>query len=332
MMSNLNFSDVKYKEKALKINYNNMNVCSYVDSVFILINGLDYECLSILCDKMYEEFSIYGNSYVTKIQCYEMTQNLYLNYELKEMIVNLFNKCIDSGMYLGTRMSSIYNSSSWINHSYYVGECCMNLALILGLDSNKARSYGMLHDYGRKKGFTFNHVIDGFEELTELGYCDSAVACLTHSFLNGGRCANNEKAVSGFYVDKDGNPRWVEGTNLDDITSFLDNYQYNDYDMILNIADLMATEKGIVSPYDRIVDIATRREIDPVNRAYFLASLTNTLIYILKRINLIAEDTEYIIANENTSLVQIETRFKQISDYFYTIYMQLSAEKKNVKI
>ena len=327
-MNKLNFSNDKYKEQALSIEYNNMNVCSYVDSVFILINGLDYESLSILCDKMCEEFSLYLN--IDKMQCYEMTQRLDLSYDLKEMIVNIFDKCIESGLLLGNKMVGKHNTSSWINHSYYVSKCCMELSEMLGLDSDKARSYGMLHDYGRKKDLTFNHVTYGFQELYNLGYTDSAVACLTHSFLNGGRCANNEKALPGFYVDKEGNPKWKDDTFFDDVTLFLENYQYNDYDMILNIADLMATSKGIVSPYDRILDIATRREIDPANRGYFLANLSNTLIDILKRIDLIDKNTLYVNANEELSL--IENRFKQVSSYFYVVYKQLAKEqKKNIR-
>ena len=71
----------------------------------------------------------------------------------------------------------------------------------------------------------------------------------------------------------------------------------------------MAVTKGVVSPYDRILDIATRREIDSVNRGYFLANLTNTLIDILKRMNLIDLNTSYIIASEGVTLEEIEERF-----------------------
>lgn len=323
-MSSLYFSDDRYKNYALSINHNNMNVCSYVDSVFVLINSLDYESLSILCDKIYEEFSKYLD--ITKMQCYEMTQNLRLDYELKEMIVNIFNGCIEEGLYLGTKMSGPYNASSWINHSYYVAKCSMELAESMGLDADKARSYGMLHDYGRKKGFTFKHVIDGFEELSNLGHTDSALACLTHSFLNGGRCANNEKAISGFYVDSDGNGKFSEDALLDDIALFLENYQYNDYDVVLNISDLMATEKGIVSPYERIQDIATRREIDPVNRGYFLANLTNTLIDILKRSDLV--EIEYVSAFEDLSM--IEYKFKEVSNYFYDVYNKNISKNRKI--
>lgn len=326
-MSNLYFSNNIYKKIALSISNNNMNIHSFTDSFFQLIHGLDYESLDILCDKICERFSIYENSYVRKDKSYEMTQNLHLSEELKEMIVDIAIECIQNDYYLGSKIVGNHNVVAWINHSYYVSECTRNLAWMLELDSEKARTYGLIHDYGRKNDASFNHVVDGFQELYDLGYKDEAVACLTHSFLNGERCANNEKALDGFYVDDYGNPRWVSGASVDDMTMFLENYEYSLYDTILNIADLMATSKGIASPYDRILDIATRRKIDFVNRGYFLSCLTNTLIDILKRIDLIDKDTEYIKASEGVSLSMIEEQLKKISDYFYVVYKQLSKER-----
>ena len=93
----------------------------------------------------------------------------------------------------------------------------------------------------------------------------------------------------------------------------------------------MAVTKGVVSPYDRILDIATRREIDSVNRGYFLANLTNTLIDILKRMNLIDLNTSYIIASEGVTLEEIEERFFQVSSYFYEVYEKMSKEQADKK-
>ena len=35
----------------------------------------------------------------------------------------------------------------------------------------------------------------------------------------------------------------------------------------------MATDRGIVSPRDRIIDIRDRKPADPINECYFLAEL-----------------------------------------------------------
>lgn len=69
---------------------------------------------------MYEEFSSCENSYITKEECYKITQNLDLDSEFKKIIVNIATECIRDGMFLGTKMVSIHNASAWINHSYYV--------------------------------------------------------------------------------------------------------------------------------------------------------------------------------------------------------------------
>ena len=53
------------------------------------------------------------------------------------------------------------------------------------------------------------------------------------------------------------------------------------YDLILNLGDLTATDKGVVTIYDRLKDIATRRELDPTNREFFLLKLINGMTYIL---------------------------------------------------
>lgn len=332
IMNKLYFSNEVYRKNALSISSNDMNVHNYNDAFFQLINGLDYESLSVLCDNIYDEFvSLLGNSNITKNDCYLMTQNLNLSVEFKEFIVEKAIECIKNGMYLGTKVVSNHNTSAWINHSYYVGECSSNLAWMLDLDSDVARTYGLMHDYGRKKEKGFNHVIYGYQELYDLDYKTESIACLTHSFLNGERCANNEKAIDGFYVDSYGNAKWMENSEFDDIKLFLDNYQYNDYDMILNVSDLMATEKGVLSPYDRICDIAKRREIDLTNRGYFLSEFTNTLINLLKRMDLIDKNTDYIKCGEDVELSYIEDRFKQISKYFYVIYIQLMKERNKKK-
>lgn len=329
-MEQFNFSNEYYKNIALNTKSNDMNVHGYVDAFFLLINGMDYESLSFLCDRIYDTYnSMYGEGLITKEQCYFFTQNMNLDKELKQFVYDIAETCLKEGLFLGTKMCGKFNTSAWLCHTYYVGECCASLANIIGINPDKARTYGLLHDYGRSKEHSFNHTLQGYEDLVTLGWKDEAIACLTHSFVNGGRCSNNEKAVPGFYVDDDGNPRWKVGTVKDDMTLFLENYQYNEYDKILNIADLMAVNKGIVSPYDRIQDIATRRELDPVNRGYFLADITNVFIDFLKNIGYIDKNISYIKATKDMTLSEIEANFKEISQLFYETYLEL--DKKNNK-
>ena len=83
---------------------------------------------------------------------------------------------------------------------------------------------------------------------------------ITKNTFKGGRCANCDPALNGFYIDENGNPNWIEGSIKDDVTEFLENYNYNDYDLIVCMSDLMATAKGITTPYERVNDIATRKK------------------------------------------------------------------------
>lgn len=331
-MNELNFSNYIYKCRALSLQttYNNVHLPS--DAFLLLINGIGYTDLSNLCNLMYENRDSFctPNISITSVSdCYNITQNVELSREDKNLILSLATECLYSGLRLGEKnMNHRRNTSSWIGHCVYVGEVCANLANILGLDDNVARTLGLLHDYGRKFSHSFNHVIKGYEALTELGWYDESLACLTHSFVNGGRCSNNEKAKEGFYVDEEGNPKWKEGTIKDDVTLFLQCYKYTDYDVILNMADLMATSYGIVSPYERIKDIATRRELDMINRGYFLADITNVYIDFLKRIDCIDENTNYIKATKDTTLEEIENRFKEVSEYFFETYNLLCNDNK----
>lgn len=198
-----------------------------------------------------------------------------------------------------------------------------------------AQIQGILHDYGRKITHSFEHVTRGYEKLVDEGWENEAVAALTHSFLNGGRCASNESAEEGFYVDEKGNPDWRPETEKDDITLFLENYKYSKYDDILNVADLMATSSGIVSPYDRIQDIATRRKLDPTNRGYFLAEFTNKLIEFLKESGAeIPENMQREIkATPDVSIVELNERFKIASEVFFNYYKEnISLDRTSSKV
>jgi len=218
------------------------------------------------------------------------------------------------------------NTSSWINHALNASIVAKNLAQTFNVNENNASTLALLHDYGRKFTHAFNHTLKGFEELSNIGWYNEALGCLTHSFLKGGRCSNNEPALEGFYVDDNGNPNY-SSIKKDDIALFLENYTFTDYDIILNITDLMTTDKGILPPHERIKDIASRRQIDPTNRGYFLAEFTNILIDIINKEN--NTNLNYIKATKNISLKEIENYFTKISEIFYNTYLNLNKKKEN---
>lgn len=331
----MKFSDDKYKKLALSIKTTDLNkIHSPEEAFFLLINGFEKHNLdNLLTYIMNYYLELNPELGLTLDNCYELTQNLNLNKSEKAIIYNLAKKCIKDGKTLGTHTNEEgFNTSSWLNHCINVSQACRELAIHSNLDYQIAETLGLIHDYGRKFDHRFNHTILGFEELAKLGWIDEAIACLTHSFLNGGRCSNNEPAVEGFYVDKNGDPKWKPNTDKDDFTLFLESYTYSPYDYILNIADLTATGKDIVPPHVRVADIATRRNIDPTNRAYFLCDLINTLIKLLNDSNNNTKNFQYIKATPDKSLEVIGKYFIEVSNEFYdTFFSHRNKKTKTTK-
>lgn len=332
----MTFSNIDYKNQALNLRRSE-KTHSPAEAFSLLIrcssdSNLKPTDLENLCKKLQEfySYSFENPEELTLEECFTLIQKADLPEEEKNIILNLAYECLANGTHLGnnTILDGKINTSSWISHSLFMGQLCGCLASALNLDVDKAVTYGLLHDFGRKYVHSFDHATIGFEKLCDLNWTDEAIGCLTHSFVDGGRCSNNEQAIDGFYVDENGNAKWQEGTEKDDITLFLENYEYDEYDMILNIADLMATDKGIVSPYERIADIATRRTIDPTNRAYFLTELTNMLINFLNKINCNDSNFKFIKATKDISLEEIDNYFKKVSDHFFNVYLQLEQNYK----
>ena len=329
----MKFSNEKTKEAALSIHsFDSTQIHSPSESFFLLIHGVKEKDLDIFLKYVLDSYlEISPELNLTLEDCYNITQNLSLNKTEKEIIYNLAIKCVKEKTTLGSNIIlNNINTSSWISHSINAAQVCKILAEKTNLDASCAETLGLLHDYGRKFSHSFDHTIIGFEELLKLGWTQEAIACLTHSFLNGGRCSNNEPAVEGFYVDKDGNPQWRENAPKDDFTLFLESYNYSPYDYLLNIADLTAIEKGIVPPHIRVADIATRRNIDPTNRSYFLCDLINTLIKLLNDCNSNTKDFQYIKATPDMSLETIGKYFIEVSNEFYTVFFDHPKKTKKV--
>lgn len=291
----------------------------------MLLKGTPQAVLENLLRRMEKAFPT-----LTQAECYALTQGHSIPgkidadddtfYRIRSMALD----CLRSGQLLGTPVSGCAITPPLIGHCLFVGEACRILAGVLGLDADRAMAIGTLHDYGRRADSTLGHVLRGFELLSDAGWMPESLGCLTHSFLGGGRCASNEMAEAGFYVDAAGNPCWEPDALRDHVTEFLSVYSYTDYDRILNLADLMATSYGIVSPAERIRDIATRRTIDPTNRGYFLAALTNCLREYAAGINGTENTLPVLYAAAGISLKEIEDAFQAASDLFWEAFCRVS--------
>lgn len=299
---------------------------SLPEAFMLLINGVEKENLNNLC----KELSKYYPD-LTEEECYELTQGKGKIFEnnssvVSSVIFNCANDCLSQGKHMGSNeiAGGKINTSSWISHSIYEAQVAGKLAQMMGLDKDKAMTLAILHDFGRKKVHTFEHVTQGFDDLVKLGWEDEAIATLTHSFINGGRCANCDPAEEGFYLDENGEPRWESEDCKDNVAKFLELYSYDDYDDILNVADLMATDRGIVSPAERVADVATRKTPDSKNRNYFLCEFINKMNGMLLKIGEISEFQEI---DARLGDEKIKELFEETSSKFFDVYR----EKSNIK-
>ncbi len=307
----LNFSNETNKKKAIEVlKTNPSSILLPEDALILLLEGVKYEDLSNLCELLADRLNI------SPFDAYNLIQNSVTAKD-KEIVFNACMEVLNNGNYLGNNViNNTINTSSWLSHSLYSAILSSRLASLIGLDANYAFSYGLLHDYGRKYAHDFSHVIKGFEALVAQGYNDMAKGCLTHSFINAGRCCNNEVVNESFYIDETGKEHYDEE---DDMTEVLDEAIYSEYDFILNIVDLMATDRGITMPKERIDDIATRRPgIDnSLNRKYFYVSFYNLLVNYINRLS---NDVKYTLVNYNDiTLEEIKESFKVISKEIYDI-------------
>ena len=76
-------------------------------------------------------------------------------------------------------------------------------------------------------------------------------------------------------------------------------YNYTYYDRILNLADLMASANGVITPEKRILDIEKRRKMTGNQRKFFIKELSETIYWYLKKINI---PDELISLNDFESL------------------------------
>ena len=310
------FSNEDYYYKAMTVlNGNCKRSLDRNKAYLLLLNGISFKDLENLCMEISNRYHISIEDAYTYIQ----EGNPKISNDLLDISYNL----IDRGSYLGNNMinEGSINTSSWLSHSLYEARTCEILADKLNLDKDIAFNYGLLHDYGRKYSHNFSHVIKGFEELVDMGIRECR-ACLTHSFINDGRFSNNEiPDVEVSYVEN----KEQFTSEYDDLSKLLRNITYTDYDRILNIADLMASDRGILSPIDRIYDILSRRgDLDKApNRVYFLTSFYNTLLWYLESIN-VKTDFNYL----DSSKVTLEEIYNYLEDMSNVFYRKIMSDHK----
>jgi len=138
------------------------------------------------------------------------------------------------------------NDGEWIEHCYIASKVAGKLAEALGLDIEKAKCMGLLHDIGRKDGrMGLRHAINGYKYMNELGYQDIARICMTHSFF--------ENTIEGCIGKFD-----MSEEEKSEIKQYIENIEFDEYDRLIQLSDNLSSSTGVVTQERRLVDVFFR--------------------------------------------------------------------------
>ncbi|HBM81042.1 MAG: HD domain-containing protein [Clostridiales bacterium] len=142
------------------------------------------------------------------------------------------------------------NPGPWVGHSLYAGKAAELIAQNCPeLNSDTALVLGMLHDIGRRFGVTdMRHAIDGYNFCMDKGYTFLAKICMTHSF--------NYKDIRAAFGKWDCSKK-----EYDFVKEYLQTIEYDDYDRLIQLCDVLALPDGFCLIEKRMVDVALRHGI-----------------------------------------------------------------------
>lgn len=137
------------------------------------------------------------------------------------------------------------NPGPWIKHSINAGIAARNIAeKVPGMDVDKAYIVGLLHDIGRRVGIVNipTHVYEGYRYCMEKGWDEVARICMTHSY---------PLMREEFEYE----PETKEEI---EIKKYIADCQADEYDMLIQLCDALATDYGFVIVEKRFVDVTRR--------------------------------------------------------------------------
>ncbi|MBQ2802545.1 MAG: HDOD domain-containing protein [Lachnospiraceae bacterium] len=143
------------------------------------------------------------------------------------------------------KIASEVNPGPWIKHSENVGIAARNIAeKIPGMDAEKAYIVGMLHDIGRRVGIVNipKHVYEGYLYCMENNWDEAARVCMTHSY----------PLMIKEFDDK------TEDLETLKIKEYISNCECDDYDLLIQLCDTVATNYGFCILEKRLVDVTRR--------------------------------------------------------------------------
>ena len=144
------------------------------------------------------------------------------------------------------------NPGPWTAHSRYAAMACENIAARCPkLSTETAYMLGLLHDIGRYVGIcSERHMIEGYRYCSAKGWDKAAQICITHSFM----VKNIESAIGKFDISPG---------DYEFMKQFVENAVYDDYDLLVQLADSLALPTGFCLLEKRFVDVTMRYGVHP---------------------------------------------------------------------
>jgi len=144
------------------------------------------------------------------------------------------------------------NPGPWREHSLGVARAAEHIARACGdMDPDKAWIMGAMHDIGRYEGvFGLRHATAGYRLMLEMGECEIARICITHSFPL--------PDIDAFMSKQD---------VTDGYRQFIIDYLKNpmdDYDRLIQLCDAISWGEGVCLMEKRLIDVIRRHGAAPL--------------------------------------------------------------------
>lgn len=157
----------------------------------------------------------------------------------RKTAVRIANSYLQERIYHGSNQRIIFEHGVHVFNVAKIAEEIARKTQILNPET--AYVLGLLHDVGRIKDETVTHVphgIEGYHYLRKTGFPDAAPICLTHNFIDPDIKAEDFPT----YDEK----------SFNFARNFLKKVKYNDYDRLIQLADLFSRGKEILSIRQRL--------------------------------------------------------------------------------
>ncbi len=138
------------------------------------------------------------------------------------------------------------------HHYQSVAFVAATIAPAAGLEIEKAYILGLLHDFGeyieKTVANTF-HGTAGYDEMLKLGFDEIAQVCLSHSFFDADFTPQDFPAYNSAQI--------VRAAKL------LKQKDFDDYDRLIHLADMMVISDKISTIEDRMAMISAKYHLSP---------------------------------------------------------------------